>query len=100
MTRLLVLLGAFASIACFRTVIPGPDGKSVAVKTPCDAAIWATTKHYGKPDQVVLSDDQPSARIRFYYSATRTEYGFGWYDVTYPECSTWKRLHLTGDGIQ
>lgn len=90
-TALLCLLSA-----CFRTVIPGPDGKSVTVKTPCDSQIWLVTKKYGEPTQVILKDHE-YYRIRYYFASTKTEYGFGWNDLN--GCYVGKQLHLTGDGI-
>jgi hypothetical protein len=85
---------SFLLSACFHTVIPGPDGKSVTVKTPCDREIWVVTRKYGEPTQALVRDNQ----IRYYYASTRMEYDFGWVSLD-GGCSVNKQLHLTVDGI-
>ena len=98
MKLLALALVAFGLAGCFRTVLPGPDGKLVQVKTPCDADIWMVTKRYGKPDQVVLRDNS-AYQIRYWYGSARTVYFFGWYNPN-GECRVAKEIRLTANGIQ
>jgi hypothetical protein len=84
---------------CVHTYVPGPDGTQVRVKTPCDHDIWLVERKNGKPTQVILSD-RDFIRIRYYYSSTRTEYRFGWWDNYTTDCSVSKQLHLTDDEIK
>jgi hypothetical protein len=86
-------------VACFHTYVPGPNGTQVKIKTPCDHDIWLIERKYGKPTQVLLADHD-FIRIRYYYSSTRTEYRFGWWDNDNTACSVGKYLHLTDDEIK
>ena len=97
MKPLLLSFVAVALTGCFQTVLPGPNGTVSKIKTPCDAEIWLVTKRFGKPDQVVLRDDD-YYQIRYWYEATRTVYGFGWYNAN-SECHTGKEIRLTGNGV-
>jgi len=97
MKSLLLIFVAVALAGCFQTVVPGPNGTVSKIKTPCDGDIWLVTKRFGKPDQVVLRDHD-YYQIRYWYEATRTAYGFGWYNAN-GDCHTGKDILLTGNGI-
>lgn len=90
-THLLLLV---ACAGC-STQIPNGDGTITRVRTPCDGQMWAVRKKYGEPTQTLLRDHDYT-RIRYYFSKTRTEYGFGWDNYG---CHVSKQLHLTDDEI-